>query len=46
MELSLTDDFLRSASDKGFKMRFNAKRKGNKINISKAYLAGYLKVAQ
>ena len=46
MELNLSDDFLRSASDTGFTIRFNAKRKGNKINVSKAYLMGYLKVAQ
>ena len=46
MELSLSDNFLRKASNTGFKMKFNAKRKSNKVNVSKSYLMGYLKVAQ
>jgi len=46
MELSLSNDFLRKASNTGFKMKFNANRKSNKINVSKSYLMGYLKIAQ
>ena len=46
MELSLSDNFLRKTSNTGFKMQFNAKRKSNKINVSKSYLMWYLKVAQ
>jgi hypothetical protein len=46
MELSLSDDFLRSSIDKGFTFRFISKRKSNKIKVSKAYLMGYLMVAR
>jgi hypothetical protein len=46
MELNLSDDFLRNAADKGFTFRINAKRKSNKIKVSKAYLMGYLTVVQ
>ena len=46
MELNLSDDFLRSEDNTGFTIRFNAKRTGNKISVSKAYLMGYLKVAK
>ena len=46
IELNLSNDFLRNVADKGFTIRFNSKRKSNKIKVSKAYLMGYLKVAQ
>ena len=46
MELNLSDDFLKSVADKGLTLRFNSKRKSNKIKVSKAYLTGYLKVAK
>ena len=46
MELNLSDNFLRNVADKGITIRFNAKWKSNKIKVSKAYLMGYLKVAQ
>jgi hypothetical protein len=42
----LSDDFLRNSADSGFTMRINSKRKTNKVKISKAYLMGYLKIAQ
>jgi hypothetical protein len=46
MELNLNDDFLRDFSDTGFTIRFNSKKKFNKIKVSKAYLMGYLKVVK
>jgi hypothetical protein len=46
IELNLSNDFLRNVADTGFTIRFNSKRKSNKIKVSKAYLMGYLKVAQ
>ena len=46
VELNLSNDFLRNAYDKGFTIRFNSKRKSNKIKVPKAYLMGYLKVTQ
>jgi len=46
LELNLSDDFLRNSADSGFTMRINSKRKTNKVKISKAYLMGYLKIAQ
>lgn len=44
MELSLDDDFLKNYSNEGFTIRFNSKRISNKINVTKAYLNGYLNV--
>lgn len=44
VQLELDDLFLRNSSDTGFTMRFYSDKKSNKINISKAYLTGYLKV--
>ena len=46
MELNLGDEFLRNVADKGITIRFNSKRKDNKIKVSKAYLMGYLMVVQ
>lgn len=46
MNLNLTQDFLNVSIDKGFSMRLISKKKTNKIDLSKAYLMGYLKVAQ
>ena len=46
LEFNLSDDFLRNSADSGFTMRINSKRKTNKVKISKAYLMGYLKIAQ
>jgi len=44
MELSLSDDFLRSNVDKGFSVSFNSKKTSNKITIATDYLKGYLQV--
>jgi len=46
IELNLSNDFLRNVSYKGFTISFSSKRKSNKIKVPKAYLMGYLKVAQ
>ena len=46
MTLKLTDNFLKESINKGFTIRLNAKRKSNKIKVSKAYLMGYLQVAK
>ena len=43
MSLELTDDFLKDNIDRGFTMRFNSKKKNNKIEVSRAYIIGYLK---
>ena len=46
MELSLSDDFLRSNMDLGFSVKFNSKGSNtNKITLSPSYIKGYLKVA-
>ena len=46
VELNLTDETLNLAVDRGLSIRFNAKKKSNKVTISKAYLMGYLNVAK
>ena len=46
MTLNLKDNFLEDIIDKGFTIRFDSKRKSNKIKVSKAYLMGYLKVVK
>lgn len=46
VELNLTDEALNLAVDRGLSIRFNAKKKSNKVTISKAYLMGYLNVAK
>jgi len=46
MTFKLTDNFLKESINKGFTIRLNAKRKSNKIKVSKAYLMGYLQVAK
>ena len=46
MTLKLTDNFLKESINKGFTIRLNAKRKSNKIKVSKAYLMAYLQVAK
>ena len=46
VELDLSDDFLKDYVKKGFTFRFNANKSSIKVKVSKAYLAGYLKVAQ
>jgi hypothetical protein len=46
LELNLDDDFLRDYPLNGYTFRINSNRKSNKVNISKAYLMGYLKIAQ
>ena len=46
MELNLTGNFLKDSLDRGFTMRFNSKRKSNKIKVTKAYLMGYFEVAK
>ena len=45
-EVDLTDEFLRNTIIDGFSMRLISDKKTNKIEIPKAYLMGYLKVAQ
>ena len=45
MELSLTDDFLRSNMKDGLSMNFNSKKASNKITLTPFYLQGYLLVA-
>ena len=45
-EVDLTDEFLRNTIVDGFSMRLISDKKTNKIEIPKAYLMGYLKVAQ
>jgi len=44
IELSLSDDFLRSNVDEGFSISFNSKKATNKITIASSYLKGYLQV--
>ena len=46
VELDLSDSFLRDYVKKGFTFRFNANKSSSKVKVSKAYLAGYLNVAQ
>lgn len=45
-EVDLTDEFLRNTIVDGFSMRLISDKKTNKIELPKAYLMGYLKVAQ
>ena len=45
-EVDLTDKFLRNTIVDGFSMRLISDKRTNKIEIPKAYLMGYLKVAQ
>jgi len=45
MELSLSDDFLRSNMKDGLSMNFNSKKANNKITFSPFYLQGYLSIA-
>ena len=45
-EVDLTDEFLRNTIVDGFSMRLISDKRTNKIEIPKAYLMGYLKVAQ
>lgn len=45
MELKLSDDFLRNNINDGLTVELISKRKSNNINVSKAYLMGYLMVA-
>ena len=42
---NLSDEFVKDNLDSGFSIRFNSKRTSNKIDISSAYLKGYIKVA-
>jgi len=45
-EVDLTDEFLRKTITDGFSMRLISEKKSNSIEIPKAYLMGYLQVAQ
>ena len=45
-QVQLTDEFLKNTINDGFSMRLISDSKTNKIEIPKAYLMGYLKVAQ
>ena len=46
ISLDLTDSFLKDSIEKGFSMRLISNKKTNSIKIPKAFLMGYLKVAQ
>ncbi len=46
VEINLSDEFLRNYIKKGFTIRINSKKNSNKVIISRAYLMGYLQVAQ
>ena len=46
VEVNLSDEFLRNYIKKGFTIRINSKKNSNKVIISRAYLMGYLQVAQ
>ena len=45
-QVQLTDEFLKNTINDGFSMRLISDSETNKIEIPKAYLMGYLKVAQ
>ena len=45
MELTLSDDFLRSHMKDGLSISFNSKKATNKLTLTKFYLEGYLSVA-
>ena len=44
--VDLSDEFLRKTITDGFSMRLISEKKSNSIEIPKAYLMGYLQVAQ
>ena len=46
MEVSLNDDFLIKAKDKGFTLIFKSKKANNKIEVPQPYLKGYLSIAK
>lgn len=46
ISLDLTDSFLKDSIEKGFSMRLISNKKTSSIKIPKAFLMGYLKVAQ
>lgn len=45
MELSLSDDFLRSNSEDKLSLTFNSKKAANNITLTSSYMKGYLQVA-
>jgi hypothetical protein len=46
LEVKFSDDFLKNSINKGFTLRVKYKMRSNKINVSKAYLMGYLEVVK
>jgi len=45
MELSLSDEFLKSNAEKGFTLEVNSKKVSTKVNIVSSYVLGYLSIA-
>jgi hypothetical protein len=46
IELNMNDELLRDYGNIGVALRFNSKKKSSKIELSKPYLTGYLKIAR
>jgi hypothetical protein len=46
VEIKLSNGFLKDAIEKGFAISLISKKKSHKINLSKAYLMGYIKSTQ
>ena len=45
MELSLSDEFLKSNAEKGFTLKVNSKKVATKVSIASSYVLGYLSIA-
>ena len=45
-QIKLSDDFLKDSVENAFNILLISKKKSHKIKISKAYLMGYLQIAQ
>jgi len=46
IEIKLSDDFLKDSVENAFNILLISKKKSHKLKISKAYIMGYLKIAQ
>ena len=46
IKIKLSDDFLKDSVENAFNILLISKKKSHKIKISKAYLMGYLQIAQ
>jgi hypothetical protein len=46
VEIKISEDFLMDSLEKNLNIRLISKKKSHKIKISKAYLMGYIKIAQ